>query len=103
MQMYLVGGAVRDELLGVTSKDYDYTVVLDAGDIEYQKMFPVGDGTPFTYMVHTLTQMGFKIFLETPEFLTVRAQFPRVKNMTNTVRVLDRITEGLTFGLGYKP
>jgi hypothetical protein len=54
-------------------------------------------------MVYRLDGMGFKIFLETPEFLTVRAQFPRVKNMTNTVRVLDRITEGLTFGLGYKP
>jgi hypothetical protein len=100
MKMFEVGGCVRDEILGVPSKDIDFTVVME--DIDIFK-YETRGSTPFDWMVYRLDGMGFKIFLETPEFLTVRAQFPRVKNMTNTVRVLDRITEGLTFGLGYKP
>lgn len=65
MQMFQVGGCVRDELLGVSSHDIDFTVVLE----------PV-EGDPFLAMTNRLKMMGFKIFLESPEFLTVRAQFP---------------------------
>lgn len=69
MKMYKVGGCVRDELLGVPSKDIDFTVVLEDGEF--------GNGRPpFEAMCYRLSRMGFKIFLETPEFLTVRAQFP---------------------------
>ena len=68
MQMFLVGGCVRDEILGVSSKDIDFSVVLNNGD---------ADGMdPFRFMVIALKSKGFKIFLETPEYLTVRAQFP---------------------------
>lgn len=66
MELYEVGGCVRDELLGVKSKDIDFTVVLS----------PV-EGDPFRAMVNRLKMMGFKVFLESPEFLTVRAQFPK--------------------------
>lgn len=69
MKMYMVGGAVRDEILGVKSKDIDFTVVLEDGEF--------GNGRPpFEAMCYKLSRMGFKIFLETPEYLTVRAQFP---------------------------
>lgn len=67
-QMYLVGGAVRDELLGVRTKDYDYTVIVpDAPTIEWA----------WTGMREHLEAEGFKIFLETPEYFTIRAQFPK--------------------------
>jgi tRNA nucleotidyltransferase/poly(A) polymerase len=68
MKMYEVGGCVRDEILGVPSKDIDFSVVLEDSDMTIDP--------PFRIMVKELERMGFKIFLETPEFLTVRAQFP---------------------------
>lgn len=69
MQKFIVGGFVRDQILGVKSKDVDFTVVLDDGE---------ADGMdPFRFMVITLKAEGFKVFLETPEHFTVRAQFPR--------------------------
>ena len=71
MRMYEVGGCVRDEILGIPSKDIDFCVVLEKGQ------YPNGDLTPFEIMVVELELMGFKIFLETPEYLTVRAQFPK--------------------------
>lgn len=70
MEMYEVGGCVRDELLGIKSKDIDFSVVFEDGDL-----FDVED--PFRFMVEWLENLGFKIFLETPEHLTVRAQFPK--------------------------
>ena len=66
MEMFEVGGCVRDELLGVKSKDIDFTVVL-----------PPVEGDPFLAMKNRLRLMGFEIFLETPEFLTIRAKFPK--------------------------
>lgn len=75
MQMFEVGGCIRDALLGVPSKDIDFTVVLDT-----ERFYPDGlnyrGNTPFEVMTLNLRRMGFKIFLETPEYLTVRAQFP---------------------------
>lgn len=68
MKMYEVGGCVRDELLGVKSKDIDFTVVLSPEE--------VGIDNPFVVMRNELKRRGFKIFLETKEFLTIRAQFP---------------------------
>lgn len=70
MRMFMVGGAVRDEILGVRSKDIDFSVVLD------QPATWVGDD-PFAYMVEELEEMGFEIFTKNPEFLTVRARFPK--------------------------
>lgn len=71
MEMFEIGGCVRDELLGVKSKDIDFSVVLSDEDVA---LSAVG---PFETMVARLMQMGFKIFLETPEHFTVRAQFPK--------------------------
>ena len=69
MEIFEVGGCVRDEILGLPSKDIDFCVVLDPTSLG-----PRVD--PFLAMTQQLRLMGFKIFVETPEFLTVRAQFP---------------------------
>lgn len=67
VKMYLVGGAVRDRLLGLPVKDFDYSVVVsDADSIE----------TAWTEMRKHLESLGFTIFLETPEYFTIRAKFP---------------------------
>lgn len=71
MQIYQVGGSVRDELMGVKSNDIDFTVVLSDQDVKLSAV------PPFDIMAARLRQMGFKIFLETPEYLTIRAQFPK--------------------------
>ena len=76
MKLYLVGGKVRDDLLGLPSKDHDFTVVLDE---------PLGGWDPFDFMIERLRIMGFEIFLTTREYLTVRARFPR-----------DHMNEGVT-------
>lgn len=77
MKMFEVGGCVRDEILGVPSKDIDFSVVFEEGhDLDF--LAANDDLTPFEVMVHELEHMGFKVFKEDPEFLTVRAQFPRV-------------------------
>lgn len=83
MKMYEVGGCVRDELLGVPSKDIDFTVVLDPNteilDGKGSRNLTVGElSDPFGLMVAELRGMGFEIFLETPEFFTARARFPKV-------------------------
>ena len=72
MEMFEVGGCVRDEILGIPSKDIDFTVVMRQGCTGFGK----GRG-PFQRMVENLKGMGFEIFLETPEFFTVRARFPK--------------------------
>lgn len=60
MKFYEVGGAVRDSLLGIESKDVDFAVEAES----------------FSAMEQGLIDRGFKIFLSTPEFLTVRAAVP---------------------------
>jgi len=71
IRVYLVGGAVRDELLGVRSKDLDYSVVV--GQVGKS---PWGANTAYDLMRLDLLEKGFKIFLDTPEYFTIRARFP---------------------------
>lgn len=75
MEIYEVGGCVRDEILGVKSKDIDFSVVLSPEDFP-AKGNVVSMPEPFEVMRNELRGQGFKIFLETPEHLTIRAQFP---------------------------
>lgn len=100
MKMYEVGGCVRDEILGVKSKDIDYSVVLtnDEQDIIFER-----GQEPFEFMANSLVDMGFKIFLETPEHLTVRAQFPKgSKNVGLTADFVLARKEG-TYTDGRRP
>ena len=57
IQAYLVGGSVRDRLLGIEPKDLDYAV----------------EAPSFEAMVAWIAERG-KIFLTSPQFLTVRAK-----------------------------
>lgn len=64
-----VGGFIRDELLGIHSKDRDCSVVIEgAGDIS------VDEG--FALLRDHLVSEGFEIFVETPEHGTIRANSP---------------------------
>lgn len=68
-QLFKVGGCVRDELLGLESKDIDFTFVLD--DLSQS----VEEG--FQQMSDWMTNEGFQIFLSTPDCFTIRAKFPK--------------------------
>ncbi len=61
VKLYEVGGCVRDELLGIPSKDIDFTVVASGGWDEMRAF---------------LVERGFTIWLEQPEYQTIRAKFP---------------------------
>jgi len=68
MKIYEVGGCIRDSLLGIESKDIDYSVVLDNTDQT------VDEG--WAQMLSFLKKEGYQIFLETKDCFTVRAKFP---------------------------
>lgn len=57
VNLYRVGGSVRDEILGVKSKDIDYAV----------------EAKSYDEMVDWIKSKG-KIYLETPQYFTVRAK-----------------------------
>lgn len=63
VKFYRVGGSVRDQFLGIPSKDIDYAV----------------EAKSFEEMRDVLLERGYKIFLETPEYLTIRARHPESK------------------------
>lgn len=76
MKMFLVGGAVRDKLMGKTPKDLDFTVVLEDTDLSFS-------AGPFETMVANLELQGFKVFRKPDgsivgaEHMTARARFPK--------------------------
>ena len=57
IKYWKVGGCVRDNLLGIKSKDIDYAV----------------EAPSYQDMVNDIKNKGGKIFLEKPEYFTVRA------------------------------
>jgi tRNA nucleotidyltransferase/poly(A) polymerase len=67
-KIFKVGGCVRDGLIGVKTKDIDFTFVLD----DLNKT--VEDG--FKEMEQWMIDQGFTIFLSVPEMFTIRAKFP---------------------------
>lgn len=60
IRIFEVGGCVRDEILGVPSNDVDFAM----------------EAPSFQAMKDYMESKNFKIFLETPEFFTIRARFP---------------------------
>lgn len=70
-KIFEIGGCVRDELLGLHTKDIDFTVVIDQQGEELS----VDEG--WAFMKHFLLDEGFKIFLETKDCFTIRAMFPK--------------------------
>jgi len=69
---YEVGGCVRDEIMGVKSKDIDYTVVADDELLEKS----TDPGEIFYVLENYLYKKGYTIWLSTPDCFTIRAKFP---------------------------
>ena len=78
-----VGGAVRDSLLGVKSKDVDFVAIPKNPEIH------MNAEDAFHALVVHLQETGFKIFLETPQFFTVRAQVPEGHSLRERTNVAD--------------
>jgi tRNA nucleotidyltransferase/poly(A) polymerase len=72
-KFYEVGGCVRDEILGLKSKDIDYVAVPSDG-----LLIDVSSAHDMFDILEThLKEEGFEIFLSTPDCFTVRAKFPK--------------------------
>ena len=90
-KLFKVGGCVRDGILGIDSKDIDFTFVLD--NLEQT----VEQG--FQDMEKWMTDRNFQIFLSTPDMFTIRAKFP--KGDVNEGLVADFVMARKE--IGYKP
>lgn len=62
IKYYLVGGAVRDKLMGLKAKDLDYSVECES----------------YEAMRDDIIARGGTIFLETPKYFTIRAKMPKL-------------------------
>ena len=72
-KFYEVGGKVRDEILGLESKDIDYVAVPRPELLQEISNAP----DMFVELHRFLTEEKFEIFLSTPECYTIRARFPK--------------------------
>jgi tRNA nucleotidyltransferase/poly(A) polymerase len=81
---YLVGGAVRDELLGIKSKDLDYVFVFDNID-ETQTAEEC-----FNDMYNVIQERG-EIFLSTPSCYTIRYKDKETKEVKDVVMARKEI------------
>jgi len=72
-KFYEVGGKVRDEILGLQSKDVDYVAVPSDNLLDRYK----SAHEMFVILETYLTNEKFEIFLSTPDCFTVRAKFPK--------------------------
>lgn len=75
-KLYKVGGCVRDAILGLKSKDIDFSFEFTPKFIEMTKATTVSMNVYFITMRGILQNEGYEIFLETPEAFTIRARFP---------------------------
>ena len=90
-KLFTVGGCVRYKLLGLKSKDIDFTFVcedsqtVEGGWIEMSSWMKIN---------------GFEIFLETPDCFTIRAKFPKDHKNAGLVAdfVMARKEVGYTHG-----
>lgn len=72
-KFYEVGGCVRDEILGLKSKDIDYVVVPNEDLLKDVS----SAHTMFGILKGYLEIEGFEVFLITPDCFTIRARFPK--------------------------
>jgi poly(A) polymerase len=72
-KFYEVGGCVRDEILGLKSKDIDYVAVPSDGLLkDVTSAYDM-----FIILKYYLTEEEFELFLVTPDCFTIRAKFPK--------------------------
>lgn len=70
-RLYEVGGKVRDDLLGLKSKDIDYSVVVEGiGEDRSVELI-------FEWLKFKLQEDGFEIFVAHEDTFTIRAKFPK--------------------------
>lgn len=93
-ELFEVGGAVRDSILGLKSKDIDYTVVITS---EFENIPP---SLAFGWFESQIKMEGFEIFLVTEEMFTIRAKFPKTHIHVGLVAdfVMARYEEGFQEG-----
>jgi tRNA nucleotidyltransferase/poly(A) polymerase len=72
-KFYEVGGKIRDEILGLQSKDVDYVAV--PSDVLLGKYKSAHE--MFVVLETFLLNEKFEIFLSTPDCFTIRAKFPK--------------------------
>lgn len=83
MEKFMVGGCVRDEILGIKSKDIDFSVVLSADEIP-DPTLTIAVIDPYDVMVNNLIDEGVTIIRGNDgvpigaEFLTVRGIDPKM-------------------------
>jgi len=73
IKLYQVGGCVRDELIGVKSKDIDYSVVIECVNSDQ----PISIETGLALVEQYLISNEYTIFLKTPDTFTFRAKIPK--------------------------
>jgi tRNA nucleotidyltransferase/poly(A) polymerase len=86
-KIFEVGGKVRDELLGLKSKDADFAFVLTADEAAGKSI-----AQAFDFMRAWMLEMGFQIFLSTPDCLTIRAKFRQSKQTADFVLARRELT-----------
>ncbi len=86
-KIFEVGGKVRDELLGLKSKDADFAFVLTADEAADKSI-----AQAFDFMRAWMLEMGFQIFLSTPDCLTIRAKFRQSKQTADFVLARRELT-----------
>jgi len=93
-KLYEVGGAVRDALLGLQSKDIDYTVVVSSDDPGVDAVIA------FNWFHAEIVRDGYEVFLCTPDVFTIRAKFPKAHAHAGLVAdfVLARKESGFVEG-----
>lgn len=85
-KLYEVGGTVRDELMGLQSKDIDFVVVPSQELLDQQ----LSIDEIFQSLTNFLEEEDFLIFLSTPSCFTIRAKFPPLyKNNSKYSGVAD--------------
>lgn len=62
VKFYQVGGCIRDEIMGLKSKDIDFSVEAES----------------YEAMRQGILDLGCRIFVENPEYLTIRAKHPNL-------------------------
>lgn len=81
-EFFEVGGAVRDSLMGLSSKDVDFSVVAQPGLFN-------DAASAFAALEAHLTEQGFRVFESRAEFLTIRAQVAAGHPLQERTKVAD--------------